>query len=119
MGKDEAEREEYGVVKKGLGHHQHQRQDTSLSVLPDHRCQDQPDTEDLLGMDLDAFIRHRRMLPCGLRDVLLDVAYRLFGKLVLAMRHQPPGAFWHEAGGAARCRGPGWHRCRNQAASRC
>src|SRR6202051_1534375 len=97
MGKDQAEREEYRVVKEGLGHHQRQRQDTPLSVLADHRCQDQPDTEYLLGMDLDAFVRHRRMLPCGLCDVLLDVAYRLFGKLVLAMRHQPPGAFWHES----------------------
>src|SRR5882757_158682 len=48
-------------------------------------------------MDVDAFLRHRRMLSCGRCDVFLDVADRLLGKLVLAMRHQPSRAFRHEA----------------------
>src|SRR3984957_2995358 len=48
-------------------------------------------------MHLDAFLRHRWMLSGGLCDVLLDVADRLLGKLVLAMRDQPPGAFRHKA----------------------
>ena len=35
--------------------------------------------------------------PVAFATSSLDVADRLLGKLVLAMRHQPPGAFRHEA----------------------
>src|SRR5689334_14775167 len=97
MRKDKTEREEYGVVEEGLGNHQDQRQDAPLSIVSDHRRQDQSDPEGLLGMDLDALLRRWRMLPCGSCNVLFDLFDCPFRLLVLTMRNQPPRALGHEA----------------------
>src|SRR6185437_10821954 len=101
MRKDKTEREEHGVVEEGLGDHQDQRQDAPLSIVPDHRRQDQSDPKDLLGMDLDAFLRHWRMLPRSVCNVPFDLSDRPFRLLVLAMRNQPPRALGYEAAAPA------------------